>query len=57
MILRDRSPYATCSFFGCWVYIGLTYLQADQEVALLTGALITIATRLFSVWYGWKLPS
>ncbi len=26
MILRDRSPYATCSFVGCWVYVGLTWL-------------------------------
>jgi len=56
MILKDRSPYATCSFIGCWVYIGLTWLQADQEVALLTGALIIIAARLLSVWYDWKLP-
>lgn len=57
MILKDRSPYATCSFIGCWVYIGLTYFRADQEVALLTGALIIIAARLLSVWYDWKLPS
>ncbi len=57
MILRDRSPYATCSFVGCWVYMGLTWLQADQEAALLTGALTIIAMRLVSVRYGWKLPS
>jgi len=57
MLLKDRSPYATCSFLGCWTYIGLTYIQADQEVALLTGALIVIAARLLSVWYDWKLPS
>ncbi|CAG9171914.1 MULTISPECIES: trimeric intracellular cation channel family protein [Cupriavidus] len=57
MILRDRSPYATCSFVGCWVYMGLTWLQVDQEAALLTGALSIIAMRLVSVSYGWKLPS
>jgi uncharacterized membrane protein YeiH len=57
MILRDRSPYATCSFVGCWVYMGLTWLQVQQEAALLTGALSIIAMRLVSVRYGWKLPS
>lgn len=57
MILRDRSPYATCSFVGCWVYMGLTWLQVQQEAALLTGALTVIAMRLVSVRYGWKLPS
>ncbi|KWR89506.1 trimeric intracellular cation channel family protein [Cupriavidus sp. IDO] len=57
MILRDRSPYATCSFVGCWVYVGLTWMQAQQEVALLAGAVIIVAMRLVSVQYGWKLPS
>ena len=57
MILRDRSPYATCSFVGCWAYMGLTWLQVQQEAALLTGALTVIAMRLVSVRYGWKLPS
>ncbi|WER46742.1 trimeric intracellular cation channel family protein [Cupriavidus sp. WKF15] len=57
MILRDRSPYATCSFVGCWVYMALTWLQVDQEAALLAGALSIIAMRLVSVRYGWKLPS
>lgn len=56
MILRDRSPYATCSFLGCWVYIGLTLLQIPQEAALLTGALTVTATRLLSYQLGWKLP-
>ena len=57
MILRDRSPYATCSFVGCWIYIGLTWVEVQQEAALLTGALAIIAMRLVSVRYGWKLPS
>ncbi|MCY1364944.1 hypothetical protein D9M69_517720 [compost metagenome] len=57
MILRDRSPYATCSFVGCWIYIGLTWLEVQQEAALMTGALAIIAMRLVSVRYGWKLPS
>ncbi|MFJ4288608.1 trimeric intracellular cation channel family protein [Cupriavidus sp. NPDC089707] len=57
MILRDRSPYATCSFVGCWIYVGLTWLEVQQEAALMTGALAIIAMRLVSVRYGWKLPS
>ncbi|MEM5428913.1 trimeric intracellular cation channel family protein [Cupriavidus oxalaticus] len=57
LILRDRSPYATCSFVGCWIYIGLTWLEVQQEAALMTGALAIIAMRLVSVRYGWKLPS
>ncbi len=57
MILRDRSPYATCSFIGCWIYIGLSWVEVQQEAALLTGALAIIAMRLASVRYGWKLPS
>ena len=57
MILRDRSPYATCSFIGCWIYVGMTWLAVQQEAALLTGAVAIIAMRLVSVRYGWKLPS
>ncbi|MFS8976049.1 trimeric intracellular cation channel family protein [Cupriavidus necator] len=57
MILRDRSPYATCSFIGCWIYVGLTWLEIRQEAALLTGAVAIIAMRLVSVRYDWKLPS
>ncbi|WP_354686211.1 trimeric intracellular cation channel family protein [Cupriavidus necator] len=57
MILRDRSPYATCSFIGCWLYLGLTWLEVRQEAALLAGALAIIAMRLVSVRYDWKLPS
>ncbi|EON17868.1 hypothetical protein C265_20829 [Cupriavidus sp. GA3-3] len=57
MILRDRSPYATCSFVGCWIYVGMTWLAVQQEAALLTGAVAIIAMRLVSVRYGWKLPS
>ncbi|WP_454734957.1 trimeric intracellular cation channel family protein [Cupriavidus necator] len=57
MILRDRSPYATCSFIGCWIYVGLTWLEIRQEAALLTGAVAIIAMRLVSVRYAWKLPS
>ncbi|WP_432259445.1 trimeric intracellular cation channel family protein [Cupriavidus sp. TMH.W2] len=57
MILRDRSPYATCSFIGCWIYVGMTWLAVQQEAALLTGALAIIAMRLVSVRYEWKLPS
>ncbi|WP_035822406.1 trimeric intracellular cation channel family protein [Cupriavidus sp. SK-4] len=57
MILRDRSPYATCSFIGCWIYVGMSWLAVQQEAALLTGAVAIIAMRLMSVRYGWKLPS
>ncbi|WP_042884446.1 trimeric intracellular cation channel family protein [Cupriavidus necator] len=57
MILRDRSPYATCSFIGCWIYVGMTWLAVQQEAALLTGAVAIIAMRLVSVRYDWKLPS
>ena len=57
MILRDRSPYATCAFVGCCVYVGLTWLQAEQELALLAGAITITAARLLCVRFGWKLPS
>jgi uncharacterized membrane protein YeiH len=57
MILRDRSPYATCAFVGCWVYVGLTWLRAEQELALLAGAITITVARLLCVRFGWKLPS
>jgi uncharacterized membrane protein YeiH len=57
MVLRDRSPYATCAFAGCWIYIGLTWLQAQPEVGLLVGALSIILMRLLSYQFGWKLPN
>jgi uncharacterized membrane protein YeiH len=37
--------------------VGLTWLRADQEVALLAGSLVTMTMRLVSVQFGWKLPS
>lgn len=57
MIMRDRSPYATCSFVGCWIYVGLTSWQAQPEVGLLVGALSIILMRLLSWQFGWKLPN
>ncbi|MBY4895557.1 trimeric intracellular cation channel family protein [Cupriavidus sp. AU9028] len=57
MILRDRSPYASCAFGGCCVYIGMSYAGLPQELSLLTGALTIIVARLLSWHYGWKLPN
>jgi uncharacterized membrane protein YeiH len=56
MLLRDRSPYATCAFFGCWAYVGLTWIEVQQEVALMTGAMIITSARLICYQLGWKLP-
>lgn len=56
MILRDTQPYATCAFVGCWVYIGLQWLDVEAVWSLLAATLTVVGTRLLSLRLGWQLP-
>lgn len=55
LVLRDNRPYAMTSFFGCWFYILLTHVGADEALALWTSAGLITATRLIAWRYDWSL--
>ncbi|MNT92485.1 hypothetical protein D3C72_2337800 [compost metagenome] len=56
MILRDTKPYSTCTFTGCWVYIGIDLLEMAPDWSLIGATLTVVSTRLISLRMGWQLP-
>ncbi len=56
MVFRRGQLYATCSFIGCWVYMGLEWLNVSSAVALISSIIVTSALRLLAVRWDWKLP-
>lgn len=63
-ILLDRSPfilfedfYATCAVLGGSAYWLIGLLGGAAGTAAATCAVVTVATRLAAVTYGWSLPT
>jgi uncharacterized membrane protein YeiH len=56
LVFRRGQLYATCSFTGCWVYLGLDWLSLPQAAALVASIMATSAMRLLAVRFDWKLP-
>jgi len=63
-ILLDRSPfilfddfYASCAVLGGCAYWAAASVGAAGSTAAIACALVTVATRLVAVTYGWTLPS
>lgn len=48
--------YATCSFIGTWVFILLTWFQADVFIASIIGAFVIFTLRLLAVRFKITLP-
>lgn len=57
MVFRRGQLYATCSFFGCWVFLICSHLASAQAVALIAGILVTFIMRLAALHFNLKLPS
>lgn len=56
-IFRPSTPlYATCSFAGCWVYIGVREV-AGEPVALWSGIASVLVARLVALRWDVRLPA
>lgn len=56
IFVKNTQLYATCSFVGAWVYIGLERLGSPLWVATAASILVTFAFRLLAARYNWRLP-
>lgn len=49
--------YATCSFAGCWSYLGIIQFPDAEAFALGIGIAVTVVLRLVALRYNWRLPN
>ncbi len=56
VFLKTTQLYVTCSFFGCWCYIGLTLLGFEHVFGLIVCILVTFTTRVLAVKLDLSLP-
>ena len=57
-LFRPHVPlYATCSFAGCWVYLGLTGLGTGDLAAQRISVGLIVLLRMGSLRFGWSLPA
>ena len=52
----DIPLYATCSFVGCWTYLGLIGAGVADTPALWSAVVVIIVMRMCALRYGWTLP-
>lgn len=56
-LFRPTTPlYATCSFLGCWVYLLLGKAGVTEPIALWSGTLAIVVSRLAALRWNWRLP-
>jgi uncharacterized membrane protein YeiH len=56
-LFRAGTPlYATCSFIGCWLYLGIDACGAPPNIAMWSGILFIVAFRLAAVRWDIRLP-
>lgn len=55
-LFRPAPMFATCSFTGAWVYLGLTACSIPQAYAASTAIVFIVAFRLAAIHYNWMLP-
>lgn len=56
MVFRRGQLYATCSFIGCWVYLGLEWLTMSSAFALIASVLVTTVMRMLAIRLNLRLP-
>ena len=57
-LFRPMVPlYAICSFAGCWVYLSIRTLNANEDLALWAGVVSIVALRLVALKWDLKLPA
>ena len=55
LFLPTEPLYATCSFVGAWIYIGLVYVKTDPSIAIVACILTVFVLRILAVGFGIKL--
>jgi uncharacterized membrane protein YeiH len=55
IVLRDNRPYALTAFFGCWFYVLMKNVGAEEVLALWTAAGLITAMRLIAWRNDWSL--
>ncbi len=48
--------YASVAFLSTCIYIGLQYLQIEQNIVVFSTLIIGFIIRLLAIYYGWGLP-
>jgi uncharacterized membrane protein YeiH len=56
IFVKNTQLYATCSFVGAWVYIGLERSGAALWLATTASILVTFTFRLVAARFNWRLP-
>lgn len=57
-LFRPSTPlYATCSFVGCWVFLGLNYLHVGESIGLACGIAVIVALRMIALKWDLRLPA
>ena len=55
--LRDRRPYAICSFAGGWVYVLSAHLDMPPATGFVLAAATATGLRVMALVGGWSLPA
>ncbi len=56
-LFRSRTPlYATCAFFGCWIYLLLRQFGLPENIALWSGITAVVLTRFAALQWNLRLP-
>jgi len=56
-LFRSGTPlYATCSFIGCWLYLGFRLAGLPENAAMWLGILFIVGLRLAAVRWDVRLP-
>ena len=55
-LFRPSPIYATCAFAGAWVYLGLTWLNSNEAIAIWVGVLSIALLRLAALRWKLQLP-
>lgn len=56
-LFRTATLYATCSFTGAWVYLGLHAIPVPETWAVVSALLVIVVFRLLAVARKWRLPN
>ena len=57
-VFRPTIPlYASCSFLGCWAFLGIRLVGAGESVALWFGVVVVVALRLAALRWNLRLPA
>jgi uncharacterized membrane protein YeiH len=56
LILRDSRPYAVCAFAGCWLYLGLDWLDVQGVYNVLLSTAFILIARLVTLKLDVRLP-